>query len=165
MRRLFAAILLIAVLAIGGGAIASTAYQAGLSTAVTTTTAAGGTVVTQPIVVPAYAYGYGYGFHGFGFGAGILGFFGTLLFIFIVFALIRAIVFGGRHRGGPGWGGPGWGPGFDRDARRDHFASKFHGTFEDWHRQAHDASPGSTQTGPGTTGGPTNPPTATPPAG
>ena len=36
MPRIFAAILLVAVLAIGGGIIATTAYQAGLSTAVTT---------------------------------------------------------------------------------------------------------------------------------
>ena len=53
MRRVFAAILLVAVLAIGGGIIATTAYQAGLSTAVTTATGSGGTVVA-PVVVPAY---------------------------------------------------------------------------------------------------------------
>ena len=53
MRRVFAAILLIAVLAIAGGAIASTAYQAGVSTAVSTATVDGHTVVTAPIVVPA----------------------------------------------------------------------------------------------------------------
>ena len=39
MRRIIPAILLIAVLAIGGGIIASTAYQAGLQTAVATTAA------------------------------------------------------------------------------------------------------------------------------
>jgi hypothetical protein len=64
MPRILAAILLVAVLAIGGGVIATTAYQAGLSTAVTT---AGDTAaVVTPVVVPAY--GYGWGWHaGFGF--------------------------------------------------------------------------------------------------
>ena len=59
MPRIIAAILLVAVLAIGGGIIATTAYQAGLGTAVTTATGSGGTVVT-PVVVPAYGYGYGW---------------------------------------------------------------------------------------------------------
>ncbi len=179
MRRVFAAILLIAVLAIAGGAVANTAYQAGLSTAVTTATVDGHTVVTAPVVVPAYGYGYGHGFHGYGFGAGIFGFFGTLLFIVIVIGLIRAVVFGGRHRGGPGgpgWGGPGgpgWGPGFDRDARRSHFANQFRGTFDDWHRQSHDAASGSAAASgstppagsPPPTDGSTTPPPATPPVG
>lgn len=145
MRRTFAAILLIAVLVVGAGAVASTAYQAGLSTAVTQAVADGATIV-NPVVAPAYAYGYGYGYGpGFGFGHGFFGFLGTLFVLFLVFGLIRAIVWGGRHRGGPGGPGRGWGPGWDPDARRDHFASKFHGTFEDWHRQAHDA-PGATGT-------------------
>ena len=47
MRRLIAAILLVAVLAVGGGIIATTAYQAGLSTAVTT--APGGATVVAPV--------------------------------------------------------------------------------------------------------------------
>ena len=155
MSRIIAAIVLVAVLAVGGGIIATTAYQAGLSTAVTTVTD-GGTVVA-PVVVPAY--GYGYGWHGFGIGFGFFGFLFTLFFLFIVFGLIRAIFWGGRRRGG------GWGPGWDPDARRDHFASKFHGTFEDWHRQAHDATPPPTGSSP--TGNPpaSGPPTSTPPAG
>ena len=61
MSRLFAAFLLIVVLAIGGGAIATTAYQAGLTTAVAQVPAGSATVVT-PIVVPAYAYGFHPGF-------------------------------------------------------------------------------------------------------
>ncbi len=102
MPRVIAAILLVAVLAIGGGLIATTAYQAGLSTAVTTASAAGATVVA-PVVVPAY--GYGWGWHP---GFGIFGFLAALFFLFIVFGLIRAIVW----RGGPGrhggWGRGGW---------------------------------------------------------
>ena len=106
MPRILAAILLVAVLAIGGGIIATTAYQAGLSTAITTATGSAGTAVT-PVVVPAYGYGYGPGWHP-GFGFGFFGFLATLFFLFIVFALIRAIFW----RGGPGrrgWGPGGWG--------------------------------------------------------
>ena len=55
---------------------------------------------------PAYGYGYGWGWHaGFGF----FGFLATLFFLFIVFALIRAIFWrGGSGRRG-GWGPGGWG--------------------------------------------------------
>jgi hypothetical protein len=111
MSRTIAAVLLIALLAIGGGFIAVTAYQAGLGTAVTTAIADGGATVVAPMA--PFGYGYGYGWHGGGFG--FFGFLGTLFFLFLVFALIRAIVF----RGGPGRGG--WGRGFD-----------------EWHRRAHD---------------------------
>lgn len=122
MPRTIAAILLIAVLAIGGGLIAVTAYQAGLGTAVTTAVAEGGATVVAPIA--PYGYGYGYGWHPGGFGFGFFGFFGTLLFLFLVFGLIRAIVVrGGPGRGGwgRGWGGLGVGESFD-----------------EWHRRAHD---------------------------
>ena len=76
-----------------------------------------------------YAY---YGWHPFGFGFGFFGFFGTLLFFFLIFVLIRAVLFGGRGRrwGGPGNGGSrGWhGAPWEYRARE---------TFEDWHREAH----------------------------
>jgi hypothetical protein len=129
MPRTIAAILLVAVLAIGGGFIAVTAYQAGLGTAVTTAVADGSATVVAPIA--PYGYGYGYGWHPGGFG--FFGFLGPLFFLFLVFALIRAIVFrggpghGGRSRGG--WGGPGaWGPGTWGPGDR----------FDEWHRRAHD---------------------------
>ena len=147
MSRTFAAIALIVVILIGGGIVAATAYQAGVSTTVTQAATDGATVV-NPVVVPAY----GYGWHPFGFGFGFFGFLFTLFFLFIVFGLIRALFWGGRGRGGH-WGGPGWDP----EARRAHFESRFHGTFEDWHRQAHDAPAGPTSTSP--------PPTTTPPTG
>jgi hypothetical protein len=149
MGRIIAAILLVAVLVIGGGIIATTAYQAGLSTAVTTATGSGGTVVT-PVVVPAY----GYGWHPFGVGFGIFGFFATLFFLFIVFALIRAIVWRGGpgRRGwgpgwGPGWGGPGWyGSGKGPDGHgQSPWEARAHETFDGWHRQAHGDAP---ETGP-----------------
>ena len=141
MPRILAAILLVAVLAIGGGLIATTAYQAGVSTAVTTTTASG--AVVAPVVVPAYGYGYGFGWHP---GFGIFGFLGTLLFLFIVFALVRAIFW----RGGPGrrggWGPGGWG-GYDRSGKGpggpDHGTWEARGSqaFDEWHRRAHGETP------------------------
>ena len=104
MPRIIAAIVLVAVLALGGGLIANTAYQAGLSTAVTT--AAGSGAVVAPVVVPPYAYGYGYG-HPFGFG--IFGFLGGLFFLFIIFGLLRAIFWRGGYGRRGGWGPGGWG--------------------------------------------------------
>ncbi len=142
MSRVIAAILLVAVLAVGGGIIATTAYQAGVNTAVTTTTT-GGTVVA-PVVVP----GYGYGWHPFGWGFGFFGLFATLFFVFIVFALIRAIFW----RGGPGRRG--WGGGPDGSGGSP-WAYRAHDTFDDWHKRAHADAP------KGEAGGPGEPPSST----
>ena len=141
MRRIVPAVLLIALLVIGGGIIANTAYQAGLSTAVTTAAANGATVVAP---VPAYGYGYGYGWHPFGFGFGIFGFIFGLFFLFLIFGLIRAIFWGGRRGWGGGWGGPG----HHGDARygRNPWIDRFGPSFEEWHRQAHE--PGSSNEPP-----------------
>ena len=138
MPRILAVILLVAVLAIGGGLIATTAYQAGLSTAVTTATGSAGTVVA-PVVVPAYGYGYGYGWHaGFGF----FGLLGTLLFLFIVFALLRAIFWRGgpgRRGWGPGgYGGYGYGKGPDGSGHgHGPWDTRANEAFDEWHRRAH----------------------------
>jgi hypothetical protein len=132
MGRTLAAVLLIALLAIGGGLIATTAYQAGLNTAVTTTVANGATVVA-----PVAGYGWGYGWHPFGFGFGIFGFLGTLIFILLVFALLRAIFWGGRR----GWGPGGWGPGhhgYDPRSGPNPWFDRFGPSFEEWHRRAHE---------------------------
>jgi hypothetical protein len=139
MPRTIAAILLIALLAIGGGFIAVTAYQAGLGTAVTTAVAEGGATVVAPLT--PYGYGYGYGWHPGGFG--FFGFLGTLFFLFLVFGLIRAIFFrGGPGRGGwgRGWGGPGaWGNGdHDHNRGRNLWESRIGESFDEWHRRAHD---------------------------
>ena len=138
MPRILAAILLVAVLAIGGGLIATTAYQAGLSTAVTT--AGDGATVVAPVVVPAYGYGYGYGWHaGFGF----FGFLATLFFLFIVFALVRAIFWRGGpgRRGGwgpGGYGGYGYGKGPDGSGHgHGPWESRANEAFDEWHRRAH----------------------------
>jgi hypothetical protein len=151
MRNLFIGLLVVAALVVGGGFIAQAAYQAGLSTAITTAAANApdGSVVT-PVAPGAYPYGYGYGYPGWGWGHGfsIFGFLGTLLVIFLIIGLLRAAFW--RGRGNAGWGRHGyWGPGGpagpgkwgDHDPR-----SRFHETFEDWHREAHGepSAPGST---------------------
>jgi hypothetical protein len=140
MNRTIAAILLVAVLAIGGGLIAVTAYQAGVGTAVTTAVAEGGNVVTT---VPPWGYGYGYGWHPGGVGFGIFGLLFGLFFLFIIIGLIRAVFWGGRRGWGPGgWGGPaGWGgPGNGGGSRfeRNPWIERFGPSFEEWHRQAHE---------------------------
>ena len=116
MPRILAAILLVAVLAIGGGLIATAAYQAGLGTAITTATGSAGTAVT-PVVVPAYGYGYGPGWHPGGFGFGFFGFLGDpVLPVHRVRADPGDLL---ARRPGParlgtgGWGGYGYGKGPD----------------------------------------------------
>jgi hypothetical protein len=137
MRQFFIGlVMLVAVVAVGG-AVASVAYQAGLSTAITSVaaTAPEGTIVT-PVAPGVGPFGYGYGagpgwgWHG-GPASGIVGFFVTLFVIFIFFGILRAVFFGGRR----GWGGPG-GPGGRGGWGHEHTGER------PWERQArevHDA--------------------------
>ena len=118
--RLFLAVAL--VVAIGTAGI--WAYQAGLAAGI----AQGGGTVTYP--------GPGYGWHPFGIGFGFFGFLGTILFLFLVFGLIRALVWGGR---GPGWRGPGrW----DGDHEHGGWTSREE-RFERLHRRIHETEGGS----------------------
>ena len=171
MRNLFIGLLVVAALVVGGGIIAQTAYQAGLSTAVTTTAASApaGTVVTPvaPVPYPYYYGGWGWGWgHGFPF----LGFIGFFLFLFLIFGLFRAIFWRGRGWGGPGgrggWGGPGYsggpggygpGGGYGKWGDHDHRA-RFQQTFDEMHRQSHGEAPSepADTSAPGTT--PPSPP-------
>ncbi len=129
---------LVLTLVIIGGAVflGVGAYNAGVSQGL----AQAGQVVVAPGGYPIGPYigGYGWG-HGFGFG--IFGFLGTLFFIFLIFALLRA-AFGGR-RGRHGWGGPGgwggpsgpgsWGgPGDPRG--RSPWESRAREIHDEWHR-------------------------------
>ena len=70
MRNLIIGLLVVAALVVGGGIIAQTAYQAGLSTAVTTAAASApaGTVVTPVAPVPYPYYYGGWGGPGYGYG-------------------------------------------------------------------------------------------------
>jgi hypothetical protein len=138
MQRFIVAILIVAVLALGGGLIAATAYQAGLSTAVVTSGAAGTDGATvAPVVVQPYGWGWGWGGPGFG----IFGFLGFLLVFFLFIGLLRAAF--GRGRG--------WGPGPGNwDRTHGHpWESRARDTFSEWHREAHGegraAPPGTTE--------------------
>ena len=129
--RTFARILLAVVLIGSAIGIGVTSYNAGVTAGLVQS----GQAVVVPggvPVVPGGAYvGYGWGFgHGFGF----FGFFGGLLFLFLVLALIRA-AFGGPRRG---WGGPG-GPGrhgWGGDWRRDAWEERVRETHDALHRDA-----------------------------
>ena len=95
--------------------------------------------------------GYGWGFHGFGF----LGLLFPILFLFLIFGLVRAAF--GRGRGwGPGWGGrgyygKGYGPGFGGpDAWREERDRQI----SDLHRRLHEEeSQSGTSSGGSGTGG------------
>ncbi len=111
MRALSAVILVLIV----GGAIAFGAYDAGLAQGAAQVVVPAGAVA--PVVAYyGHPYGWGFGFSPFGF---LVPIFGLLLF----FALMRALVGGGRGYGHRGWYADG-----------DHAVP---GRFEDWHRRAH----------------------------
>ena len=119
--RFFTAAILVLVL---GGLVAAGAYEAGLQSAVQVVAPAG----AVPAVAPAVAYyghpyGYGFGFFPFGFLFPIFG-------LFLFFALMRALVGGGRGHGHRGWYGD-----------SEHGVP---GRFEEWHKRAHgDSSSGT----------------------
>ena len=145
-------LLLVLLIVLGAAAVGIGAYQAGLAAGVTQVVAPG----SAPAVMPYYG-------HPFGFGFGVFGFLGTLLFIFLIFAAIRAFAFaGGRGRG---WGGPGrWGGGWSGGPggpggtgpdgwRGSPWEARAHQVFEEWHREAHSGEAGSpTATQPGKAG-------------
>lgn len=114
MRFAFALILTLLV----GGAIAAGAYEAGLAhggAVQIVAPAAGGAPVVAPVAYYGHPYGWGWGFNPFGFLFPILG-------LFLFFALMRALVGGGR-----GWGHRGW-----HDSEHG-----VPGRFEEWHTRAH----------------------------
>jgi hypothetical protein len=122
--RTIARILLIVILVGAAIGIGATAYDAGVSSGL----AQSGQVVVTPGAYPVGPYvGYGWG-HGFGF----FGFLGMLLFLFLIFGLIRA-AFGGRR----GWGGPHdgrGGPGGRGDWRGSAWESRAREIHDEWHR-------------------------------
>jgi hypothetical protein len=73
-------------------------------------------------VYPYSPYGYPYGYYPFHgpFGFGFFGFLGPILFVFLVFALLRVLFWRGH-----GWGG--------------HSARGVPQRFEEWHRRAHES--------------------------
>ena len=111
MRGIFIAILIVVL----GGAIAVGAYDAGIAqgTAQVVVPATGGTA--PAVAYYGHPYGWGFGFFPFGFLFPILG-------LFLFFALMRALIGGGRGYGHRGWYSDGHG---------------VPNRFDDWHKQAH----------------------------
>jgi hypothetical protein len=137
--RTFFRVLLIVILGLGAVALGAGAYQAGLAAGI----AADGVTVV-PVGGPLN--GYGYGWHPFGVGFGFLGFLGTLLFVLLIVAIVRAAFWGGRGlRGGGNWGGPGRWAGPGQPDHRGRFEDRAHDAFDEWHRRAHgEADPDGT---------------------
>ncbi|MEA2548350.1 MAG: hypothetical protein QOI00_397 [Chloroflexota bacterium] len=128
--RTFARILLAIVLIGGAIGIGVTSYNAGVTAGLVQS---GHAVVVDGgyAVAPGGAYvGYGWGF---GHGGGFFGFLGGLLFLFILFGLIRA-AFGGGHR--RGWGGPDGRRGWGGDWQRDAWEQRVRDTHDALHRDA-----------------------------
>ena len=105
-------------------------------------------------VVPVAGYGYGGGFHGFGF----LGLLFPILFLFLIFGLVRAAFGRGRHYG-PGWGGrgywgKGYGPGFDGPGGPDAWREERERQISDLHKRLHEeeAGSGTSSAGSGSSG-------------
>ncbi len=124
--RTIARVLLLVVLIVGAIGVGVTAYDAGLSAGLAQH---GDVAAPGYLAAPYYGWGWGFG-HGFGF----FGFLGGLLFLFLLFALIRA-AFGGPRRG---WGG-GWGGGHGRGWYAGGWRDEGGRTWEDRAREVHDA--------------------------
>jgi len=132
-QRVIVGILLVLALAVGGVALARSSYQAGLARGVAESGQVGapgqagppGQGEPGPRPYPYYGPYYGHGPWGFGF----VGFLFPLLFIFLIFALLRGLFWRGWHGGPPGPQGY-WGKGVPP-------------TFEEWHRRAHESKGGS----------------------
>jgi hypothetical protein len=112
-------------------------YQAGVGQGIID---AGRVPAGQPVPV-----GYGWGFHGFGF----LGLLFPILFLFLIFGLIRAAFSRGRGWG-PGWGhGAGWGPGYGPGAGGpDGWREERERRMAELHRRLHEERGESDMPGP-----------------
>ena len=137
MGRVLARVLAVVLVLVLGGAMLAGVYNAGVSAGL----AQAGGAVTPYIGVP---YGYGFGF-------GFFGLFGGLLFLFLIFGLLR-FAFGGPRRGwGGGPGGPG-GWGGHGHGRWGGWEGRVPPPVEEWHRRLHgDAERTETPDRPATT--------------
>jgi hypothetical protein len=122
MRGFLIAILVLAV----GGAIAAGAYDAGLAQgAVQIVAPAAGAAPAVAYYGHPYGWGWGFGFFPFGFLFPIFG-------LFLFFALMRALIGGGRGYGHHGW-----------------YSDGVPSRFEEWHKRAHgDTTPGTDRPAP-----------------
>jgi len=135
MRTFVGVVLGLVFLAILGG-IGVSIYNAGVTAGLAQSGAVAGGAAAP------YIYGYGaHAGYGLGFGFGFLGLLFPILFLFLIFGLIRAAIFGGRRGWGHGWqGGPG----------SDSWRSERERSMADLHRRMHEAE----GTDPGSRGGP-----------
>ncbi len=142
--RTIAQFLLVVFLVFGAIGLGVTAYNAGVTQGLAQT----GTVAVAPIGPVAVAPYAGWGW-GFGPGFGFFGFLGGLLFLFLLFGLIRA-AFGPRR----GWGGHrhGWGPGGYSGGWTDEtgrtWEDRAREVHDGWHRAHPDAPTGTGPSGP-----------------
>lgn len=134
MRPFISVVLWLVFLAILGG-IGVSIYNAGVSAGL----AQAGTVAGGAVAPYVYGWGFHPGFLGFGF----LGLLFPILFLFLIFGLIRAAMFGGRR---------GWGHGWHAGAGPDAWRSERERYLSDLHRRLHEAE-GSSQA-PGASPGP-----------
>ena len=142
MRTVFSVVLGLVFLAILGG-IGVSIYNAGVTAGLAQTGAVAGGAVAPYVHYGAWHAGF--------FGFGFLGLLFPILFLFLIFGLIRAAIFGGRR--GWGHGDHGWHGGQGPDGWR----SERERYLSDLHRRLHETegpTSGTSGTGPGSTGGP-----------
>lgn len=104
--------------------------------------------------------GYGYGWHG----PDLFGLLFGLLFLFILFGVLRAAFFGGRGGRGWGWGhhgygygrGP-WGRDFGPGGGPDSWRAERDSRIADWHRRLHEEEAAGSSGASGTMGTPGTP--------
>ena len=124
-RRVVTAIALVLIALVGGAAVGTTAYRAGVMRGLAD---AGRLPVPDPGTAPVpYWYYAPLWAHG-PFGFAPLGFVFPLFFIALLFVLVRGL-FWGRGCGGHG-----------------RWSTELPSGFEEWHRRAHESSPGSRPT-------------------
>jgi hypothetical protein len=119
--RILLSILLVLVLIGLLVGIGSYAYNAGLAQGL----ADGGRLTPPAQGVTPYPYYGPFFYRPFGFGFGLFGFIGPLIAFFVIFALLRAIFWGGRW----GWRG------------QHHYSEGVPPMFDEWHRRAHEPKP------------------------
>jgi hypothetical protein len=139
-RALVAVILIAAAIGLG-----VTAYNVGVNAGL----AQNGTVTVAPGFVPGPYVGYGWGF-GVGHGFGFFGFLGGLLFLFLLFALVRAAFGGGRGRFGGGYG-HGWHRGGWTDSTGRSWEERAREVHDAWHRDHPDQASGPSSNDPSRT--------------
>ena len=123
--RIALGVLVVLVIAAGILALGWMVYSAGVAQGA----AQSGAAVTPEGAVPFFAY-RPYFFHPYRFGFGFLGCLVPLFLVFLVFALIRPMMWGG-------WMGPGHRPGMHGHFRGEGLRQRWGEMAEEWHRQAH----------------------------